>query len=58
MEGRNQLRSSSNNLAWARVTVMEIKGVCFRGKRDGVWDELNMEDNRERGIKGNPQIFV
>lgn len=42
---RNQLGSSSNNLAWARVTVMEIEEVCFRGSRDGVWDGLNVEDN-------------
>lgn len=59
MEGGNQLRSSSNNLAWARVTVMEIKEVCFRGRRDGVWDELNVDDNnRERGSKGSTQIFA
>lgn len=32
---------------------MEIKEVCFRGRRDGVWDELNVDDNnREREKQG------
>lgn len=54
MEGENQLRGSCNNLAWAVVTVMEIKEVCFRGSRDRIWDEFNVEGNGKRGT----QIFV
>ena len=58
MEEENQLRGSCNNLAWARVTGMGIKEVCFRGRRDRIWDELNVEGNGEKGIQGNTQIFV